>query len=499
MELQDRDILAVELERRRICEPLRFFRPNGAQERFIAALADPAVKIIVFPAGNWVGKTTGAIAALGAMMWPSQAEHQVFSLPLFKTYGNTGYARRARIVSTPKELEDIGSIQAEIKRWWPRGRYTSGKNKKSFLSEFHTDTGWVVDLMSYEQAVDDFEGANIGVFIFNEPPPEDIFDACMARRKFGGKVMMPMTPLMSAAWIFDRLVAHDGENGIKVIYGSTEENCVIHGKNGVIPHEAIEDLKRMCDPDEMEARLNGKFLALAGNIFKTFDRRVHVAKEKIIPLPPSDCIEHIQSVDPATGKPLFCLWAYVDPSGFLYVYDEWPHFDFATAKESSYVIGDYVKIFRGAEQCTIHTRILDRHFGNNRSWSGQTLKQDFAKLGLYFIDSYSCEEEVETGILKVKEYLAYNRAAPLSNLNRPALLISPTCTNLIKSMERWGRNPKTGKPLDDCYKDPVDCVRYICAYRPLPASIAAAQGLHPNFNRATAAASRNWDTSRPFD
>ena len=494
----DAEILGLEIERRRIMEPLCFFRPNPAEKRFFNAIADDKNKIIIFPAGNWVGKTTAAIAALGAMIWPEQAEDYCFNAPIFENYSGYDFPKRARIVSTPKELEDIGSIQNEIKKWWPVGRYQASKNKKSFFSEFKTDTGWIIDLMSYEQAVDDFEGAAIGVFIFNEPPPEPIYNACLARRKFGGKVLMPMTPLMSAAWIFDRLVAHDGEDGIAVVYGSTEENCKEHAENGVIPHQAIEDLKNSCDSDEREARLNGKFLSLSGNIFKTFNRNIHVAKEPIIPLPPGDCIEHIQAVDPAIGKPLFSLWGYCDNSGYLYIYDEWPDFDFAGAKESKYVISDYAKIFREVEKNQIRTRILDRHFGNNRSWTGSTLKQDLDKLGFYFIDSYSCDEEVETGIMKVKEYLSYNQSLPVSNTNRPGILISPTCKNLIKSLERWGRNPKTGAPYDDCWKDPVDCLRYMCAYRPLPTKLSVVGGLNLKFNR-NLPASRSWDTSRPFD
>lgn len=206
MESEEIDLLSCELERRKLYEPLRFFKPNAAQERFLNAIAEKESEIILFPAGNWVGKTAAAIVALSACCWPEKAEHEVFNQPLFKNWESFGYPKRARIISTPKELETIGSVQTEIKKWWPAGKYKPDKKGKQYPSEFTTDTGWVMDLMSYEQAIEEFEGATIGFFIFNEPPPEAIFNACMARRKFGGKTLIPMTPLTDSAWIYDKLV-----------------------------------------------------------------------------------------------------------------------------------------------------------------------------------------------------------------------------------------------------------------------------------------------------
>lgn len=197
------EILNYEIERRRAFEPLRSFKPNAAQGRFINAVADPESEIILFPAGNWVGKTAAAIVVAGVCQWPVLAEDPIFKQPVFKSWP---YPKRARIVSTPKELEAVGSVQTEISKWWPRGRYTSDKKGKQYLCEFKSDSGWITDLMSYEQAMEEFEGATIGLFVFNEPPPEPIFNACLARLKFGGKILMPMTPLSNSAWIYDRLV-----------------------------------------------------------------------------------------------------------------------------------------------------------------------------------------------------------------------------------------------------------------------------------------------------
>ncbi len=467
-DILETDILELELERRKLFEALRFFKPNAAQERFLLAVANPKNRIIVFPAGNWCGKTAAAIAGLGACIWPSQAEASVFQNDLFQAWENQ-FPKRARIISTPKELEIIGSVQSEIRRWWPAGQYHADKKGKQYPSEFSSTSGWVVDLMSYEQAPTEFEGATIPFFIFNEPPPENIFNACLARMKFGGKILIPMTPLADSAWIWDRLVAHDGEEGVKIIYGDTEDNCREHSKNGVLPHAAIEALERSCDPDDREARLHGKFMHLAGQIFKSFSRNAHVIKdlelENFLPG------RHIfQIVDPAIGKPLAVVWAAVDARGALTIFDEYPHFEFQGAKDSSLTVRDYCELFKTQEgHYKAHERILDRHFGNvRRNLGGLTLRQEFGEFGFDFQDSYSVGDissEVETGILKVKDFLRFDKNCPLSNLNQPRLLIFESCKNTIHALERWGRDPKTGKPKDE-YKDFADCVRYLAMAGP---------------------------------
>ena len=467
---EELDLIQYELERRKVAEPLRFFKPNGSQKRFLKAIADKDSRLILFPAGNWAGKTAGAIAALAACMWPDMAEDPIFSDSTFKDWAGQGFKKNARIVSTPKELESIGSIQQEIARWWPKGRYKPDKKGKQYPCEFRTDTGWVVDLMSYEQHEDEFEGATISLFVFNEPPPEDIYNACVSRMKFSGKILMPMTPLANSAWIYDRIVANDGKNGIRVIYGETEDNCIEHGENGVIPHKSIQQFADSCDPDEREARLKGRFSHLAGQIFKTFDKAVHTFKLDTDLTHFLGGKETYMVCDPAIGKPLACIWAAVDATGTLYVYDEYPlGIEFNGAKDSNMTVKDYAELFRAKEEGrTINTRILDRHFGNTRrTLGGQTLKQEFGEFNIDFLDSYTSDDktEIETGILKVKELLRYNKEKPIDNLNRPRLMIADHCTNTIHAMERWRRDEKTGKPEED-YKDFADVVRYLAMANP---------------------------------
>lgn len=463
---EELDLLNYELERRKVMEPLRFFRPNDAQIRYIESIKKADSDVCLFPAGNWCGKTAVAIVCLAAAIWPEMAEDEIFNHPLFKKWP---YPKNARIITTPKEMSLTGSIQKEIKTWFPTGQYNFSNQGKMYPSLF-TARGWTIDSMTYDQAITEFEGGTFGIVIENEPPPEAIYEAMEKRKKFGGKTLMPMTPLGDSAWVWDKLVKNDGLNGVYVTYGDTEDNCREHSKYGVIPHEAIERMASKCDPDDKEARLHGKFMHLSGQIFKTFKREVHTFK---LDTDVSNFLsgkETYQIVDPAIGKPLACIWAAVGATGVIEIYDEYPlGIEFNGAKDSNLTVSDYAALFRQKEEGRkIQTRILDRHFGNaRRTLGGLTLKQEFGEVGIDFIDSYTTDDktEIETGILKVKDLLRYNTDKPIDSLNRPRIMIADHCTNTIHAMERWRRDAKTGKPMEE-YKDFADVIRYLAMANP---------------------------------
>ena len=460
-ELKPRELLRI-LDYRHEHEKLRYFAPNKAQQRWIDDISKPGLFISVNAAGNGSGKTYGIIAILGAFIWPDIAP-KCLQAEIFKKFRGP---RRARLISTPKELEQIGSIQTTIEALWPRDRYVADKKGKSFFSQFSSSSGWLIDCMSFEQSQTEFAGPNVGVLVINEPPPEPIYKESLARLRNNGICLMSFTSLNENTWVVDGLLSKANGKDIRVVYGDIEDNCIEHGENGVLEHAQIEKILNQYDPDEREARKTGKPLRFSGRVFKTFDRNIHVTREDTAP---GDDCSHFMVVDPAIGKPLAVIWAAVDKAGVITIYDEWPEFQFQGAKDSNMTVSDYAELFKAREVGRrIETRIIDRHFANvRRTVGGLTLKQEFGERGIEFIDSYKMDPsvEVETGILKVKEYLRYDTTKPIDALNRPRLQISPRCTNVIASMERWSRDPKTGKPQED-YKDFADCARYLVEASP---------------------------------
>lgn len=435
-------------------EALRLFQPHGGQEEFIRDIEGGF--ICISGAGNGWGKSEMLAAIFAAVMWPALAPDAL----KLATFQNWKYPKRARIYSGPAELEEIGSLQTAIGRLFPKGRYEVSKGRYSYPSVFHSDTGWVLDLFSYERDAKEAAGPNIGLQGFNEPPPEPLYKEAIARSRAGGYIIGGFTSLLDNTWVVDGILnKHDGKN-IRVRYGSSCENCKQHGVNGNLEHDQIEKVLSQYDPDEREARFTGRPLSMSGRIFKTFNHSVHVAKEEF--QPPTEGISLGMVVDPAIGKPFAILWRWVDKTGTVHYYDEYPEVKFQGAKDSNLTVKEYAELIRARENGRqFESRILDRHFGNvRRTTGGLTLKQEFDEQKLEFTDSYAMAgDEVETGILKVKDYLRYDTTKPIDAVNRPRIVISPKCKNLIAAFQSWGRDPKTLKPKED-YKDFMDLVRY---------------------------------------
>lgn len=439
-------------------EPLRFFVLHGGQEALLDEICRPGGYVIGTGAGNGWGKSKFVVAFLAAVMFPSSAPASFTKHDLI---ANWPHPKRARIISTPKEVEEIGSIQTAIQELFPKGQYEAKSKSKNYPSQYKTSTGWIVDVMTYEQDKGEFAGPDIGLTIFNEPMPEAIWKESLIRARAGGIILFAMTSLLENPWVVDGILSKADGGDIRVRYGSSEENCKQHGKNGHIDHDQLEKILAQYEPDEREARRTGKPLSMSGRIFKRFDQAVHCVPEIV---PPASGVSYGLSIDPAIGKPMYILFRYVDGAGVVHYYDEYPSdIRFQGAKDSSLTLKDYAEIIRSKMQGhAFDSLIIDRHFaGARRNMGGKTFLAEFQE---HFPDmraSYTlASDEIETGINKIKEYLAWDQTKERSALNRPRILISKTgCPNLVTSLERWGRDQRTGKPLED-FKDPVDALRY---------------------------------------
>ena len=64
--------------------------------------------------------------------------------------------------------------------------------------------------------------------------------------------------------------------------------------------------------------------------------------------------------------------------------------------------------------------------------------------------------EVEAGIAKINNSLAWDDTEPMTEKNRPKLFVSDRCENLICSMLEY-----TGSSRQEHWKDQIDCLRYL--------------------------------------
>lgn len=427
----------------------RYLEPNGAQTKFIQLLGQE-LNVGIFSAANGIGKTTLIANIMANIIWGPQ--NRYFDQPVFRHWP---YPKRLRFVTDPKLVEEIGPFHSEISKWWPRGKYTALKGGKSYYSQYKAND-FLLDVMSYDQALEQFEGATLGGIFFDEPPVRSIWNASIARLRMGGMALVFMTPLTHAAWFFDEVVPRHNQH---VVYGDIEDNCKIHGLRGQLEHVNIEKMIAEMDVDEVEARAHGKAMYLQGLVYKNFDPRIHMLPDHMtVP----NGAQVWQVVDPHGDKPFACIWGFCDASGTLFQIDEWPNEDFYKMHDCTLGIQDYKRIFAQKEQgWRVTKRVMDRHFAEVRTvQTRETLREAFGKVGLHFDMSYhGGTEEIDVGVVKVRDFLSYDSNKPVDALNCPHYYVSPKCTNTIKSFQRWSLDPKT-QNYKDQFKDYMDCVRY---------------------------------------
>lgn len=444
-------LLERELQWRRKNEAFEFFEPNAKAEEFVKLFSACKDYPLVFSAANGVSKTATVVNLMANLIWPGR--NSFFNQGIFKAWP---YPKRIRYITDPELVKDIGPFHQEVKKWWPQGQWVAEKASKNYFSQYKAGD-WVVDVLTFDQDVKQFEGGTLGLIVMDEPPPQSIYNACIGRLRLGGMLLVVMTPLTHAAWFYDQVVPNIPN---QIVYADIEDACKTHGIRGHLEHENIVKMMTNWPQDEIEARAHGKAMYLRGLIFKQFDSQIHVLKQSI---KSTAGAQVWQAVDPHSDKPFACIWGMPDSRGDIYIIDEWPNDDFYKMHNCQLSVRDYGKIFKDKEAgWNVSKRIIDRHFAEvSGVVNRRTLREEFqSETGLYFLPSYKAEEEIETGILKVRQYLSYDTKREVNTLNQPRLFIDPKCTNLIKSLTRWARDPESGK-VQDAYKDFPDALRYL--------------------------------------
>lgn len=204
--LNQKDILMrakarAELEYLQENEKYLFYTPNGKVERFIQTIGEGKYFINLMIAGNGVGKTCALVNVVANIVFKNK-NLKWFNYPTFTAFP---HLKKGRIISDPTTIEE--AIVPELHKWFPRGKYQTNKAGRSFDSQWKAN-GHSWDIMTTEQQAKEFESANLGWCIFDEPCPQDIFKATVARMRRGGIIVVGFTPLMNSAFFYDEYVVH---------------------------------------------------------------------------------------------------------------------------------------------------------------------------------------------------------------------------------------------------------------------------------------------------
>ncbi len=417
-----------EKARRMLEERYRYYIPTGKGEEFINLIGSNKWFITLFSAANGVGKTAVGVNILANLIWP--CGNPYFQHPLFL---NWPYPKRIRIVSEPTTVHL--TIIKEMYYWFPKGRYKVNKMGKHYEYEWQTDTGWTIDIMTYDQDPKEFESATIGLIWPDEPPPERIYKACISRLRGGGLMFITATPLTGSAWMYDQIIMNkeNDEGSRTYLEADVETACRQHGVRGFLEHDNIQRIISQYTEEEKWARIQGKFQYLTGLVFKMFSPKIHIIKP--FHVNHADyVVSHALDPHPRTNDA--ALWVAVDRQRIKYVVDElWMS---GLTEELA------TRIKNKDSQYRMDSRIIDPSAGIEDQHTGKSLMTRLREYDLAYTPATKMRS---TSDQRIQDALGYQQVGE-EFLRYPELYIFENCERTIYEMTHYRWDDWTGKSAD---------------------------------------------------
>ncbi len=436
MENQSEKLLRTikeESVKRIISAPFSHFIPTGAIEEFIRLIGEGNYFIVNLIAANGIGKTFSGINILASLIWHLE-KNEWFNYPLFN---NWPYLKKIRIVSEPASI--VGTILPTIKEVFPKGRYTMHKRGKNYESFIKTDTGWEIDLMTYDQDVKEFESISVGLVLLDEPPPYRIYTACVSRLRMGGIMLLTLTPLTNASWIYDKVICNvDGDKGQRaVVEADVWSASKTKGIRGFLEDKDIERMIKEYPEDEAQARIQGKFQHLTGLVYKQWKRDIHTIDPFLIT--DKDYVV-INMLDPHPRVPDAVSWIAIDKYGQKFYVDELK-FEGSTSDLAQ-------RIKRIDAQYRVIGHYADPSAFNEDKHHEKSLAKKLEEHGIYYQPAPKQRQFANRRIADALNYQKVNGEFIVT----PEVYIFNTCGNIIYEIEHWIWDEYRGKTGDN--KDP---------------------------------------------
>jgi hypothetical protein len=242
-----------------------------------------------------------------------------------------------------------------------------------------------------------------------------------------------------------------------------------------MPRAGIDNyLKKITDPDEREAREEGKWKHLSGLVYKELGRDTHLYDYFLIP---SDWMR-VEVVDPHDARPTRWLFVAVSPEeivingqpanrGYVYTY--------LLPSGNIEAIARAVKVKRAEHNYREPAMvILDAKYGSQTRQTAEfetTWEEELAKAGIrHIVLSHSAPGDIALGHKRVKEYLAPHYS-PLKDRSFPGLMLAREgCKGdrgPAQDLFNYQWDPKKSDKPAEQYKDFCDTVRYFCLEQPV--------------------------------
>ena len=440
----DREVLG-----RKKLRGMDFYIPNSVQYRAHRSLA----KTIVIVKGNRMGGSTW-----GAM---EVAYHVTKNYPDWYPQERRFSGPIKVRIATDKYAKIDNVVEPKLKTFIPKEQFLkTRRSPQGYATKMWFKDGTTVEFLTMEQDSMAFEGQDLDLF-WGDEPVEKIRYIATQRGLIdrSGYTILTFTPLIEP-WMKEDIVDKaDGKN-IEVFYGTTRDNRFDIKGNPILLEEDIARFEATLDEDTRKTRIEGKFFHLKGQVYKEFDDNHLISDFKYEIRYPVVCV-----LDPHDRQPHWLIWAMIDRTNDIYVIHE-SVYDGTTQQLAAHILATE-KYFKW----NVSKRLIDPNFGRKRLiTSGRTVIEELEGYKVAFAEA---DDHKETGRLKVKSYLHYDRNKPIDLNNRPKLyFVRDHCPKTIHSMrnyqyDEWkgiDRDPKEDVKQKDTHG--ADVVRYLCISAP---------------------------------
>lgn len=381
-----------------------------------------------------------------------------------------------RIIAQNYQQAVQQTIVPLIEEWAPAGSYKFKTDNRGIPTIILWTNGSKTFLMSNDQDDMAFEGPK-GHYVWADEPIDKNKYVGLKRGlvDFSGHMFMTMTPL-TQPWIHDVVVnrANEGDGQVRLFKFSIWDNCIDNG--GYLRREDINEFLADLNEYELEARLHGNFLHLAGKVFKewTPEEPYWIPARKLPDSWPRVCV-----IDPHPRKPVAVAWLAISPDDVVYVYRDLYDSKLVTINEVSERIKQLenwkevqqhgkTTYIRDSQSENVVIRIIDDSSKQEERTSGDSVFRRFADTGIHC--ALARKRNANAGIDAIHDALRIRY-----DWGQPGLIIFNNCLRVKQNFlnycwDEWA----TGKQADlreekqEARKrddDFIACIRYYYQHR----------------------------------
>lgn len=271
-----------------------------------------------------------------------------------------------------------------------------------------------------------------------------------------------------------------------VQFNRRKNTCIVYFHSIDNPWSGYESIVEICrSKNDYKYTLTAAYGVPTKSYTSRFPKFGEINKVDPDKIPTKDVTRYC-IIDPAGKKSWFIAWIAVDASGTFWVYREYPGVNIGDwaeqgkngkwvegegAKGKGFGLRDYIDLimreegnefigqeWKGGEE--IFDRLIDPRLSAakyQKADGDSSILEDLDDLD--FIVRPAPGDNIEDGLQKLIDKMAYDERKEIDGINRPHFYISRDCENIIHALSEY-----TGDDgLKECWKDPIDVLRYAAA------------------------------------